>query len=278
MTAPFADRLADRVRQYGPLCLGVDPHASLLRAWGLPDRPQGLATFCNTVMDAAAGNVAIIKPQIAFFERHGSQGVAVLESLLKRARSEGVMTLIDAKRGDIGSTMAAYAETFLDAEAPLAGDAVTVSPFLGPGSLTPAADLARARGRGIFVLALTSNPEGHQVQHARTPDGSVAATIVDWCRNRNVHDQGAAGIVVGATVGQAIGDLGINLDLGGGWILAPGVGAQGAAASDLRHLFGVASGRVIAPISRGILGAGPQVTRLQDAIKMNRDALAEALS
>lgn len=163
----------------GPLCVGIDPHASLLAEWGLGDDIAGLERFSRTVVEALADRVAVLKPQSAFFERFGSRGLAVLEKSVQEARAAGALVVMDAKRGDIGSTMAAYAEAFLRPEAPLFSDALTVSPYLGYGSLSPAVALARESGAELFVLALTSNPEGGEVQHAVRADGrTVGATML----------------------------------------------------------------------------------------------------
>ncbi len=178
-TEPFGARLRRAMDERGPLCVGIDPHASLLAEWGLDDDVAGLERFSRTVVEAVADRVAVLKPQSAFFERFGSRGVAVLEKSVEEARAAGALVVMDAKRGDIGSTMAAYAESFLRADAPLFSDALTVSPYLGYGSLKPAVDLARESGAGLFVLALTSNPEGGEVQHAVRADGrSVGATML----------------------------------------------------------------------------------------------------
>lgn len=179
MTEPFGARLRRAMDERGPLCVGIDPHASLLADWGLDDDIAGLERFSRTVVEALADRVAVLKPQSAFFERFGSRGIAVLEASVQEARAAGALVVMDAKRGDIGSTMAAYAETFLREGAPLFSDALTVSPYLGYGSLRPAVDLARASGAGLFVLALTSNPEGGEVQHAMRGDGrDVGATML----------------------------------------------------------------------------------------------------
>ena len=157
---PFGARLADAMEDQGPLCVGIDPHPGLLDSWGLTDSAAGLRDFALRTVDAVGGRVAAVKPQSAFFERHGSAGIAVLEETLAALRDVGTLSVLDVKRGDIGSTMAGYAQAHLSDGAPLAADSITVSPYLGYGSLTPALDLAEANGRGIFVLALTSNPEG----------------------------------------------------------------------------------------------------------------------
>src|SRR5699024_10443672 len=144
----------------GPIVAGIDPHAALLEAWGLPDTPAGPAGFSRVGLEAVAGQGAALQPQSGFFERHGSAGGAVLAVLLAEARSASVLTILDVKRGDIGSTMAAYAQAHLRPGAPLEADAITVSPYLGAGSLDPAVELALDSGKGLFMLALTSNPDG----------------------------------------------------------------------------------------------------------------------
>lgn len=183
---PFGARLRRAMDERGPLCVGIDPHSSLLLDWGLNDDVAGLERFSRTVVEALAGRVAVLKPQSAFFERFGSRGVAVLEKSVQEAREAGALVVMDAKRGDIGSTMAAYAAAFLEKGAPLFSDALTVSPYLGYGSLKPAVELARESGAGLFVLALTSNPEGGQVQHAVREDGlNVGATMLAYLAAEN---------------------------------------------------------------------------------------------
>jgi orotidine-5'-phosphate decarboxylase len=282
MSAPFGERLADAVAARGPLCVGIDPHAALLEKWGLPDSPEGLARFTDAVVDALAGTVAVLKPQLAFYERHGSRGIAVLEDAVVRARAAGALVLLDAKRGDIGSTMDAYADYLAPAH-PLAVDAMTVSPFLGPGSLQPAVDTARLHGGGLFVLARTSNPDAGTLQHAAVGVRSVAQVVVDTVRGWNtpqwvvgdplpdigsVRDvssgwgpfTGSFGVVVGATLPT----LDVDLEGLGGPILAPGLGAQGGSVADLRRLFG--AGRAVVPtVSRDVLAAGPDAAGLRAA-------------
>ena len=151
----------------------IDPHPALLQRWGLNDDVAGLERFSLTVLEAVAPLAAAVKPQVALYERHGSAGIAVLERILAAAAEAAVLTIADAKRGDIGSTMAAYADAWLRDGSALAADSVTLSPYLGFESLRPALDLAAQTGRGVFVLALTSNPEGASVQHVGGAD-SVA--------------------------------------------------------------------------------------------------------
>ena len=163
----FGQRLRAATQEHGPLCAGIDPHRALVESWGLAYDLDGLRSFTAACVEAFAGHVAVVKPQSAFFEVFGSGGVAVLEGAIRDLRDAGTLVLLDAKRGDIGSTMAAYAEAYLGDAAGAPADALTVSPYLGFESLRPALDTAAAHGRGVFVLALTSNPEGQDVQHAR---------------------------------------------------------------------------------------------------------------
>lgn len=276
----FGHKLADAMDRLGPLCVGIDPHVELLHAWGLQDTPEGLAAFGETVVMASVDTAAAIKPNIAFFERHGARGIAALEYILGKAREHDLLTIMDAKRGDIGSTMAGYADAFLRPGAPLECDAVTLSPYLGFGSLEPALALAAEHGKGVFVLALTSNPEGASVQHARTANGeSVAGAVVREAaqRNQGAQPMGDVGLVVGATVGSAMSELGIDLSGLNGPILAPGVGAQGAGPAEVTATFGNASSLVLVNQSRGVLQAGPFAEKLRGAIQAAAGAAQYAL-
>ncbi|MEV4706938.1 orotidine-5'-phosphate decarboxylase [Actinoplanes sp. NPDC049316] len=260
----FGSRLRAALDERGPLCVGIDPHAALLARWGLSDDVAGLERFSFTVVEALADRVAVLKPQSAFFERFGSRGIAVLESIIRQSREAGALVLLDVKRGDIGSTMAAYASAYLDPDSPLRADAITVSPYLGVGSLQPAFDMAAAHGGGVFVLALTSNPEGPEVQHARAAGGrTVAQTVIDEISqlNRGATGLGSFGLVVGAT----IGDTGHDLSAVNGPLLAPGLGAQGGDPAGLKLIFGESLRNVLPSYSREVLSAGPEAVALQAA-------------
>jgi orotidine-5'-phosphate decarboxylase len=257
--------------------VGIDPHPSLLASWGLSDDVKGLEAFSQTVGEALAGRVAALKPQSAFYERFGSRGIAVLESAIRQLREAGTLVILDVKRGDIGSTAAAYADAYLDPASPMCADAVTVSPYLGFGSLRPIIDKAQRNGLGAFVLALTSNPEGAAVQRAVAADGrTVAQTIIDEISqvNAGVTPLGDVGVVIGATVGPTGHEL-TNLN---GPILAPGLGAQGGKAEDLRAVFGDAAGNVLPSWSREVLSAGPDPVALRAAAQRARDACASAIA
>lgn len=274
----FGSRLGRAMAERGPLCVGIDPHPALLRAWGLNDDAAGVERFSLTVLEAVGPLAAAVKPQVALYERHGSAGMAVLERTLAECTAGGVLSIADAKRGDIGSTMAAYADAWLRDGSALAADSVTLSPYLGFQSLRPALDLAAQAGRGVFVLALTSNPEGASVQHVGGAD-SVARRIVTAAAEENQRydgGMGSVGLVVGATVGSALTDLGLDLEAVRGPILAPGLGAQGATPADLKRTFGAAYGHVLGTSSRDILAAGPDAAGLRAAAQRTLDGLRSA--
>lgn len=256
----YGDRLARRTEQLGALCVGIDPSREAIRAWGLDDDASGLETLARTMVDALADVVAVFKPQSAFFEAYGSAGVAVLARTIRAARQAGALVLLDVKRGDIGSTMAAYAAAYLSDASDLAADAVTTSPYLGFASLAPAFEAAHATGRGIYVLARTSNPEGGVLQEAVRADGrSVAQAMVDDAAALNsVTGQGAVGLVIGAT----LRDTGCDLSGFDASVLAPGIGAQGGRMADLRAIFGETA-RVLPSASREVMGAGPDPEKLR---------------
>ena len=279
----FGARLRAAMDERGPVCAGIDPHPSLLRQWGLDVSVSGLETFAMTCVEAYAGSAAAVKPQSAFFEVFGSAGIAVLERVLAELSEADTISILDVKRGDIGTTMDAYAQAFLGEHAPAAADAITLSPYLGYGSLRPAIDVAAANGRGVFVLALTSNLEGAAVQHAEWDGRSVARAIVEQAGLTNSAEAGHSvdgtglghvGLVVGATVGQAITELGIDLAASAAPILAPGFGAQGALVADLPVVFGAAARNVLVASSRELLGAGPSPAAIRAAVRSTaHDAL-----
>ncbi|MBT1605760.1 orotidine-5'-phosphate decarboxylase [Curtobacterium flaccumfaciens pv. betae] len=284
--ASFGDRLASAMGERSPLCVGIDPHAATLAAWGLARDEQGLTAFGATLVDAAAGRAAIVKPQVAFFEAAGVAGYRALDATIRRARDAGLLVVADVKRGDIGTTGDDYALAWLDRDGPFAADAMTVSPYLGYGSLRGTIDVARRNGAGVFVLAATSNPEARVLQTAVLAEGprtgrTVAAGIVlDVADdNRSVGDQalGDVGLVLGATL--HLDDFGIDADaIGTAPVLAPGFGAQGARIEDLRALYGARAEQVLVSESRGLLTDGPDgaAALVADRADRIRSALAAA--
>jgi orotidine-5'-phosphate decarboxylase len=266
----FGARLHEAMTARGPLCAGIDPHAELLREWGLDDDPAGLERFALAAAEALAPRVAVVKPQSAFYERFGSRGIAVLERLIATCHDAGALVLLDVKRGDIGSTSQAYADAYLEPSSPLAVDAITASPYLGFGSLTPMVETAQKHDAGIFVLALTSNPEGPEVQEARVGGATVADVVLDHLRalNEGAVPLGSFGAVVGATINGGGHRLDIN-----GPVLAPGYGAQGGTVDDLRRIFGKGARHVLPSTSRELLREGPDA--LADAADRLNDRLRE---
>jgi orotidine-5'-phosphate decarboxylase len=268
LISSYGERLEALTSERGPLCVGVDPHPSLLASWGLAPDAQGLERCARGMVEALGGIVPVFKPQSAFFEAYGAAGIAVLERTLADIRAAGALSLLDVKRGDIGSTMDAYAAAYLSDGSPLAADAVTLSPYLGFGSLDGAIELADRSGRGVYVLALTSNPEGRQIQGARGADGRpVGQIVIDEAASRNAYRCrpgarfGPVGVVVGATIGPTATDFTALR----GSILAPGIGAQGGTAADLPGVFHDAIQLVLPSTSREVMSAGPTPARLQVA-------------
>jgi len=284
MTEGFAARVAAAVADTGPLCAGIDPTRELLAGWGLPDTPAGLRTFGLRCVDAFAGVVPVVKPQVAFFERMGSAGLAVLEEVLAASRAAGLLTIADAKRGDIGSTMEAYAEAWLDPASPLAADAVTTVAYLGLGALQPAFDLAVKGARGVIVVVRSSNPEGRRLQEARTApaDGDGPGPAVEDMLLEEIAALNHGGLALPGTVGVVVGATrsasAFDLSSLGGVILAPGVGAQGGTAEGAGALFaGCAPGTVLPNVSRSLLAHGPDVHTLREAARTECEALRRAL-
>ncbi len=250
--APWKQRLDQLTADRGRLSVGIDPMPQVLAAWGLPATAGGLETCARGIVEVLGEEAAVFKPQSAFFEAYGSAGIAVLERVLADIRAAGALSLLDVKRGDIGSSMAGYAAAYLDDDSPLAADAITVSPYLGVGALEPAFSRAVAGGRGVYVLARTSNQEGHAVQTARVGAGTVAQQVVDEVASGNPARDFAVGLVVGATHD----DLGCQVADFNGSILVPGIGAQGGTVDDVLRVFGEAARHVLPTASREVIGGG----------------------
>lgn len=261
MSAPFGERVRAAIQARGRLCVGIDPHASLLSEWGLDATAAGVRDFGLRVVEAAAETVGIVKPQVSFFEPYGARGYAALEDVIRAAREAGLLVIADAKRGDIGSTMDAYGAAWLTPGAPLEADAMTVNPFLGVGALEGTFALAQTHGKGVFVLAATSNPDAATSQRAAVDGGrTVTAQIIREVSERNARttpdgDWASLGFVIGATVDWR--EAGLTGFSPPAPILGPGFGFQGADPSDLDARFGAAAGLVVAAESRSILSAGP---------------------
>lgn len=271
--ASFGARLRNAIDEHGHLCVGIDPHPFLLDSWNLPDSGQGAREFGLRVVDAAADRVGVVKPQNAFFERFGAAGYAALEDVLSAARAAGLLVIADVKRGDVGTSVEAYGQAWLTPGSPLESDAMTISAFQGFGSIAAPMDLAMRSGKGLFVLAATSNPEAARIQLARvgagdgpaddsTPKLSVARVIIDDVMNFNAHRAdgavGSIGVVLGATLDFA--DYGIDVAAApspGLPVLAPGFGQQGATLADAPSIYGALLANTVVSDSRSLLSAGP---------------------
>lgn len=277
----FAQRLTKAIIETSPLCVGLDPSRALLEAWGLPDDARGLRAMAQSVLEAASGLVAAIKPQVAYFERHGSAGIAVLEVFLAHCREQGIITIADAKRGDIDSTMAAYGEAWVGQDSPLRADALTVTPYMGLDAMQALFDLLEGSATGIFCVVASSNPEGRGVQTALIGEHSVETVILGELAQRNREfcertgaSVGPYGAVIGASRETA------TLDLSGlqGCFLVPGFGAQGVGLEGLGPRFVKApGGTVLVTSSRAILSHGPSKVHLRAEIEAQSSALREAL-
>jgi|HubBroStandDraft_2_1064218.scaffolds.fasta_scaffold349770_1 orotidine-5'-phosphate decarboxylase len=272
----FLDKVTAAVRAHGPLCVGIDPSGALLADWGLTDDPAGLRAFGDACVEAFAGAVAVVKPQVAFFERHGAAGLAELERLIAAARSAGLVVIADAKRGDIDSTADAYADAWLSESSPLAADAVTAHAYLGLAALEPLVRRAGDTGRGVLVVARSSNPEGRSLQLATTADGrAVEDMLLGDIAALNASEEVATG-AVGAVVGATLAPSNFPLSQLGGVILAPGLGAQGAGPADVATRFaGCAPGTVLPSSSRGVLKHGPEPAAMRrEAVSLARELSA----
>jgi len=243
-TPHFGDRLITRVREIGhPLCLGLDPHLALIpplfrrgnMAAADPQTAPAVEAFLLAVLERVAGRVAIVKPQAAFFEQLGWRGVQVLDHVVAAARAQGVLVLLDAKRGDIDSTAAAYA-SYLDPGGALPVDAMTVNPYLGRDTLAPFIERTALGRRGLFVLVKTSNPGSTDFQDRLVEGRPLFEVIADALQGLAAQLNGpetgwsALGVVVGATYPEQSRRIRELLPCAP--FLVPGYGAQGGAAAD----------------------------------------------
>jgi len=295
VSAPFAERALARVREAGsPLCVGLDPRLEQLppALCDLDEIAAGplapIRRFSLALLDIAATvGIGFCKPQVAFFERYGAEGLALFAEVLGEARAAGLLTIADVKRGDIGSTAAAYAEAYLGKQAPFASDAITINPYLGPDAQGPFVEAASAHGCGLFVLVRTSNPGAAAVQAIADVDGrDVSTHVARWItsENRRLAGEdmryGPIGAVIGGTVRAALVRR-LRRELPRSFILAPGVGAQGAKARDTAPFFDSKGEGVLVPVSRGIALAwrdAPSGTDWKDAIRQRMQQLKHALA
>ena len=283
MPDTFSRSLEAAFSSKGQLCVGIDPHEDILLDNGFEISASGVYEFSMKMLDQLEDTVSIVKPQVSFFERFGAEGFSTLEKVLESAKDRGLLVIADAKRGDIGSTMEAYAQAWLGKSAPFVCDALTVNPYLGVGALAPAASIASERGKGMYVLAATSNPEGvllqssGQVSVAEQVANEVAALNSAIASSNSRF--GSIGLVIGATVPLAkLGLAKINEDKTAlrTTILAPGFGYQGAKLEDAKSIFGALSGDVLYSISRSALRDG--ILGVKMAVQQDQNTLHKALS
>jgi orotidine-5'-phosphate decarboxylase len=277
MNTPFASRFAAARDRFGPLVLGADPHGPLLGQWGLSDDADGLERFADVVLEAAAGTAGIIKPQSAFFERHGWRGIRALTRLVSAARSAGILVVLDVKRGDVGSTNEAYAQAYLAGDAPIQSDAITVHPYLGLAAMGSYVDRAHESGACLFVVTRSSNPEGRAVQQAVAGHASVEERILAEIGAINTRLAPAEIGPVGAVIGPVAGWPTLDLAAANALFLVPGVGAQGATPGDVARAFEACADRLLPSASRSLLAAGPDAAALKGAVARLNDEFRTAL-
>ncbi|WP_273755165.1 orotidine-5'-phosphate decarboxylase [Bartonella sp. MM73XJBT.G] len=267
----FCSAFFKNSEKYGPLCVGFDPSHKVLQAWNLSCDYKGLKDFCDILLTAVVGKVGIIKPQAAFFELYGVEGLQILKELIENAQKQGLLVLVDTKRGDIGSTAEAYGKAWLGADSPFKADAITVNPFLGFDALIPLIKIAEETKTAVFMVVQSSNPEGKQIRNARIGDQTVsvhlAQNIVDYNSQSSSQYRhiGPIGAVIGATLGcdakETIEQLENSL------FLVPGIGAQGGTITQLTQQFPQRLWQNIIPsISRSITEAGRKSADLKNVI------------
>jgi orotidine-5'-phosphate decarboxylase len=278
MTTPFAERFAAVRERFGPLVLGADPHGEVLTNWGLSDDADGLERFTDIVLAAAAGSVGLIKPQSAFYERHGWRGIRALTRLTETARAEGILVILDVKRGDVGSTNDAYAQAYLGEGAAIAADAITVHPYLGLFAMGAYVDRAHQAGACLLVVTRSTNAEGRAVQAARTASGaSVEQQLLSDIGAMNARLAPGSVGPVGAVVGSAPDLPALDLAAASALFLVPGIGAQGATAADVAATFAACPERVMPSASRSLLASGPSVAALREAATRLNEEFREVL-
>lgn len=285
MPDTFSKKLEAAFTSRGQLCVGIDPHEELLVDNGFEVSAEGILNFSLKMLDQIQDEASIVKPQVSFFEKFGSNGFRALEEVLQSATERGLLVIADAKRGDIGTTMEAYGQAWLGKSAPFMCDALTVNPYLGVGALAPTIALASERGKGLFVLAATSNPEGIKLQSSKSNSETIAFQVANevGVLNRNIAASntrfGSVGLVIGATVNLSelgLGGLNQNSPTLKTPVLAPGFGFQGSQLSDAKEIFGGLAGDVIYTISRSALRDG--IAGMKNAIRMDQQTLSHALS
>jgi len=283
----FAARLTEGVRQYGPLCVGIDPHPGMVPALFGGDTARGLEHWGRALVDVAAGKVAVIKPQAGFFERLGPGGMSALAAITRAAREAGLLVLMDSKRGDIGSTAEGYADAYLSKGAPFESDAVTLNPYMGLDTLEPFAKRAEANGKGIVVLVRTSNPGAADFQMLDTGGKPLYMRVADALRPLTDRLMSPCGwsnlmMVVGATAPEEARR--VRAAAPKALFLVPGYGAQGAGAA--QACAGLVDGQggivsasrsvIFPPAAEGAASVDRWQSAIESALLTARDELRQA--
>lgn len=288
MHSDFGLRLSNSMKQYGPLCVGIDPHRGVLENWGYSVDAEGAELFAMRMLQAASGRAAAVKFQLSMFERYGSRGFVALERALYAARQMELITIVDCLHGGLSTTISAIADAYFKPDAPMLADAITLLPYYGARSLGGVINDALDNGRGVFIASLTSNPEGASLQTAIRQNGEykgktvaygIAATAQKY--NKSVKGLGSVGLIIGATISQWLQESGIEPGDFTGPILSPGYGWQGAEGSDLKNVFHGTNGNVLVTVSRAISQSGPDMDALIESTQTIaadvRKALREAI-
>lgn len=266
----FSDRLEQSVKKKKScLLLGLDPNTDLMPESVSKDA-DGAYTFCKSILDATEDLICGVKIQMAYFEVFGAAGIEVVEKLLQDAKDKGLITIVDGKRNDIGSTAWAYAKAYLG-DGPLSCDAITVNPLLGTDGMEPFVELCEQNGRGLFVLVRTSNPSSAEFQGREDLCVAIAEKVEEWnVTTQSEHNQLASiGAVLGATLPAEMLKF-FREEMPHAWFLCPGVGAQGG---DMEAVLAsqVNGLGVLIPVSRAVLYAGAG----EDYADKAREAMVE---
>lgn len=291
MSVSYSERLVTRIRQCrSPLVVGLDPRLeqlplilSDLAQGNLQQQAEAYRLFCNSVIDAVADIVPAVKPQFAFFEELGPDGMVALHSVCQYAKAKGLVVLGDAKRGDIGSTAIAYANAYLAESGPWGLDALTVNPYMGRDTLQPFLNIGASNQAGLFVLVKTSNPGSGDLQDLMVGDTPISQQVASWLANlasesaaqgRGYQGMTDIGAVVGATYPQQLETM--RQQMPGVWILIPGFGAQGGSAADTQAGFLENGLGALVNSSRGVIFAFDKTEQSDQWIDAVRQAAIDS--
>jgi orotidine-5'-phosphate decarboxylase len=269
----FSQKFLELAKTRSPFCLGIDPTEELFKSWGLNFDIAGLKKMCEIIIAAAKDNLALVKPQSAYFERFGPKGMEVLQNLVKEFHKKETLVLLDAKKADIGATTLSYAKAYLGKESPYNFDAITVTSYMGFEALMPLLEYAKEQNCGVFIVVRSSNIEGSMIQKASITDKTSIADylsqkINDFNHQISNQSIGPIGAVMGATL--AFEDIKTTISkLNNCLILTPGIGHQGASFEDLKTNYQAILKNLIPTSSRAVLSKGPDIVSLRQEIIKN---------